>query len=108
MTSFQATVRVLMRTALAKIKLPTQEPYRFHFVTRDGCCLLQYFLIRPRYIRVLVDFFNLLFGSSTESHDYWVNELTRSVDFSFFYHRHNHPDHPECKVVLPWRWIVPT
>eukprot|EP01117_Protostelium_nocturnum_P011245 TRINITY_DN4083_c0_g1_i2.p1 TRINITY_DN4083_c0_g1~~TRINITY_DN4083_c0_g1_i2.p1 ORF type:complete len:826 (-),score=311.75 TRINITY_DN4083_c0_g1_i2:40-2517(-) len=61
----KGTLRTLMRSAMERVGLPTEEPY----------------------IRVVVDYLNLLLGTSTSSTGYWANEMKYSIILSFFYHQ---------------------
>eukprot|EP00005_Dracoamoeba_jomungandri_P001158 CAMPEP_0174259450 /NCGR_PEP_ID=MMETSP0439-20130205/8271_1 /TAXON_ID=0 /ORGANISM="Stereomyxa ramosa, Strain Chinc5" /LENGTH=540 /DNA_ID=CAMNT_0015343339 /DNA_START=1049 /DNA_END=2668 /DNA_ORIENTATION=- len=54
---------VLLRNAMENIRLPTEEPY----------------------IKVMIDYLNLVFGNSQRSKDYWNNELKASILKTFFY-----------------------
>jgi hypothetical protein len=58
------SLRSLLRNAMKAIALANDEPY----------------------IRVTVDYFNILFGASTDSMDYWAMELNRTIQCNFYYH----------------------
>ncbi|PRP76021.1 hypothetical protein PROFUN_01737 [Planoprotostelium fungivorum] len=60
----KGTLRTLMRSAVERVKLPTEEPY----------------------VRVVVDYLNLLLGNSTATTAYWAREIKYSTLLSYFYH----------------------
>jgi hypothetical protein len=57
------TLRTLLRTAMQRFRLPTKEPY----------------------IAVVVEYLNLLLGTSSSSTKYWQDEMLRTIRMSFFY-----------------------
>lgn len=57
------TVRTLMRKAMASMQMANEEPYT----------------------RVIVDYFNLLFGATRYSVSYWNGEMREGLERCFFY-----------------------
>jgi hypothetical protein len=59
----KVTLRILIRTTMEHLGIPSEDPY----------------------IRVVVDYLNLLLGESTASISYWKQEITQSLKNTFFY-----------------------
>eukprot|EP01118_Nematostelium_gracile_P013720 TRINITY_DN5214_c0_g1_i1.p1 TRINITY_DN5214_c0_g1~~TRINITY_DN5214_c0_g1_i1.p1 ORF type:complete len:601 (+),score=151.75 TRINITY_DN5214_c0_g1_i1:486-2288(+) len=72
----KATLRALIRHAMERIKLPSDEPY----------------------FSVVVQYLNLLLGSSIDSKHYWKDELKLSIKASFFYRQQEKFPEEEIQV----------
>jgi len=57
------SLRALLRKSMKSIVLANDEPY----------------------IRITIDYFNLLFGNSSDSRTYWKTSLSETLELNFFY-----------------------